>query len=127
MILDLFVGCPVMFTKNEKDEKRVANGSVGVVVGFSVPSSDQSGYIGCSEDGVFVPVCQPDIIFVKVLGKEGVKFHENSPFGIFQLKRKTVGCSVKFPNYEFSFSILQFSLVQAFAATIFKVEGLDYC
>ena len=86
MILDLFVGCPVMFTKNEKDEKRVANGSVGVVVGFSVPSSDQSGYIGCSKDGVFVPACQPDIIFVKVLGKEGVKFHQNSPFGIFQLK-----------------------------------------
>ena len=126
MILDLFVGCPVMFTKNEKEEKRVANGSVGVVVGFGYPSNEPSGnYIGCSQDGVFVPACQPDVVFVKVLGKDHVKFHHNSSIGIFPLKRKTVGCTVKFANYEFGFSISQFSLVQAFAATVFKVQGLS--
>jgi hypothetical protein len=126
MILDLFVGCPVMFTKNEKEEKRVANGSVGVVVGFGYPSNEQSGnYIGCSQDGVFVPASQPDVVFVKVLGKEHVKFHQNSSIGVFQLKRKTVGITVKFPSYEFGFSISQFSLVQAFAATVFKVQGLS--
>ena len=32
---------------------------------------------------------------------------------------------MKFPNYEFGFSISQFSVVQAFAATIFKVQGLS--
>ena len=109
MILDLFVGCPVMLTLNDKDEK-IANGSVGVVAGFEFPNNWQSDYIGCSPEGVFVPSSEPEAVLVMILGKETHQFHPDLPAGIFRSKRRSKTVKVQYPNREFSFGIRGFPM-----------------
>ena len=125
MILDLFVGAPVMFTMNDTREKKIANGSVGFVVGFEFPRSWQNDYVGRSKDGVFVPSCEPNTILVRILGKEGHQFHSDLPPGIFRTKRRHTTVRVTYPNRQFEFGLSGFPIRLAFAATTFKVQGLS--
>ena len=125
MSLDLFVGAPVMFTMNDTREKKIANGSVGFVVGFEFPRSWQNDYVGRSKDGVFVPSCEPHTILVRILGKEGHQFHSDLPPGIFRTKRRHTTVRVTYPNRQFEFGLSGFPIRLAFAATTFKVQGLS--
>ena len=106
-------------------KKKIANGSVGVVVGFEYPLHWKKDYIGRSMDGLFVPSCEPDTILVLILGQEGRQFHPSVPPGVFRSKRRSKTVTVTYPNRRFSFTISGFPLRLAFAATTFKVQGLS--
>ena len=144
-LLYVSVGMHVLVTHNMSAEYGIANGTLGVVVGFAWPAEalDEDGnvkgeYVNFpGEPGVkvFRPFQPPTSILIKPLLKEALEALRSSPFeglpdDVFPLETKnSVSVQATSPRFRHDLraqlrgSMTQFPLICADALTIHKLQG----
>ena len=117
-----------MCTKNLNSRLRLANGSLGRVVGFQFPPGCPEHRRLCidEESASFVNQAArlPDVVYVKLLNDEETYLPDLPPGVVPVRPFEEKEVQIQLPNRKFKVSIKQIPLVPAFALTIDKCQGL---
>ncbi|KAF4143997.1 hypothetical protein GN958_ATG05898 [Phytophthora infestans] len=125
IVLEIAINLIVQCTKNMSPLLKLANGSIGTVVGFTMPQNDEVRIHTSDTIEEHQHKLPPDIVFVELKDYSNHTFLPGLPPGVVPVCRRIEkGIEVKLPGREFSIAIDQVPLVAAYSLIAEKCQGL---
>lgn len=123
--LDLAIGAPMQCTKNISSTLKLANGTIGYVVGFQPAIDDIVHHQAINGIDEYVHSKPPTAVYLQLKDFPTLHVSPELPPGVVPVCPRTEkGIQIKLPNRSFSVSITQAPLVLTFSLTTEKCQGL---